>query len=104
MTELKDLDLSSGGATGKPGGASGSIWDGLFGANGSLGTGSMEQAKKSAGALVESAKNGGFTVTKESAEHLLKALRNSLKDIEEAEATLRNFEQEQNSETMTTVS
>ncbi|WP_232283999.1 hypothetical protein [Saccharomonospora glauca] len=95
MTELKDMDLD-GGTTRGSGGFLGSVWEKLYGAEGSLSSNAMEKAQKAAGELVASAKNGGFKVTKESANHLIKALQNALSDLDRAEGTLRNFDQRPN--------
>lgn len=95
VTELKDMDLD-GGTTRGSGGFLGSVWEKLYGAEGSLSSNAMEKAQKAAGELVASAKNGGFKVTKESANHLIKALQNALSDLDRAEGTLRNFDQRPN--------
>ncbi|WP_019814575.1 hypothetical protein [Saccharomonospora saliphila] len=52
----------------------------------------LASAKASAGQLIESAKNDGFRVTKESADELIGALKRCLEKIESYEANIRSFD------------
>lgn len=54
----------------------------------------MATAKLAASSLVESAKNGGFTVTKESADELINTLAKFVDEIRAMEPTLAAFDQQ----------
>jgi SOS response regulatory protein OraA/RecX len=54
----------------------------------------MAAAKSAASNLVDSAKNGGFTVTKESADELINTLSKFVTEIRDMEPTLAAFDQQ----------
>lgn len=60
----------------------------------SMGAKAMAEVTRSADRLVESAKTGGFTVTKEGADPIIKVLEEFIKRIDEMKGQMRVFNQE----------
>ncbi|EHY91216.1 hypothetical protein SacazDRAFT_04376 [Saccharomonospora azurea NA-128] len=63
-----------------------------FGSQSSMNPEAMAAAERSANNLVESAKSGGFRVTKEAADPLIKVLEDFVNQIKEMDSTFRAFE------------
>ncbi|WP_231562803.1 hypothetical protein [Saccharomonospora viridis] len=80
MAELKDMGGSAGGAA--PGGVMSKLMSAM---DKSMGTEAMAKVTRSADQMVASAKSGGFTVTKEAADPIIKVLEDFITRVSEME-------------------
>ncbi|OQO93077.1 hypothetical protein B1813_07015 [Saccharomonospora piscinae] len=83
MAELRDVNQGAGATVG---GA-------MFGSGGSMSAGAMAKMTNSADALVTSAKAGGFKVTKEAADPIIKTLEEFITQVDELRGELDVFDQ-----------
>ncbi|TLW91450.1 hypothetical protein FFT09_19010 [Saccharomonospora piscinae] len=74
-------------------GAGATVGGAMFGSGGSMSAEAMKNVSRSANELVASAKSGGFRVTKEAADPIIRTLEEFLNDIDGIEQELTAFDQ-----------
>lgn len=89
MAELRDM--SDGAGKFVPGGALSKVMSAM---DKSMGTEAMAEVTRSADQMVASAKSGGFKVTKESADPIIKVLEDYIDEVDRAKARMKVFDQE----------
>ena len=88
VAELKDMGESAGGPA--PGGVMSKLMSAM---DKSMGTEAMAKVTRSADQMVASAKSGGFTVTKEAADPIIKVLEDFIERTKTMRHELRAFDQ-----------
>ncbi|CAM2856667.1 hypothetical protein SAXI111661_04905 [Saccharomonospora xinjiangensis] len=89
MAELRDLSDGSGRFI-----SGGALSKAIAAMDKSMGEEAMAEVARSADRLVASAKSGGFTVTKEAADRIIKVIEEHIDEIDQFENKLEVFDQE----------